>query len=207
MRRLVVAAVLAACFALPAAAHAGPRLYALVCAFGDGRTHVLARRLEAMSDDPLVCWADVADVSERLAPRLAGELRATGGRARPLTLAAFEARQDRAQRAQAELIVPHDVWFPRVDWRGARPRLHLVLQVYDKRGSARRARWRRLLVSTLDVGHRRVYAGTPSFKDAYPTWTHDPTRQSPVPVWSRVSARSSNYPSTPAASNGRDDYP
>jgi hypothetical protein len=203
MRRLVVAVALTACFAPPAAAHAGPRLYALVCAFGDGRTHVLARRLEAMSDDPLVCWADLANVSERLAPRLAGDLRATGGRAaRTLTLGAFEPRLDRAQRAQAELIVPHDLWFRRVDWRGARPRLHLVLQVYDRRGAARRARWQRLLVSSLDFGHRRVHAGTPSFKDAYPTWAHDPTRQSPVPVWSRVSARA-----TPPAPNGRDDYP
>src|SRR4051812_20663361 len=137
MRRLLVAAFLSAAVVLPATAYARPRLYALTCSFGDGRTHVLSRSLEAMSDDPLVCWADLANVSERLAVRLAGDLRAAGGRgARSLTFGVFEPRQDRAQRAQAELIVPHDQWFRRVDWRGARPRLHLVLQVYDRRGPA-----------------------------------------------------------------------
>src|SRR4051812_21799854 len=80
MRRFVVAAALSAALVLPSAAQARPHLYALICAFGDGRTHVLPRSLEAMSDDPLVCWADLANVSERLAPRLAGELRASGGR-------------------------------------------------------------------------------------------------------------------------------
>ena len=206
MRRLLLAAPVWAALVLPASAHARPHLYALTCAFGDGRTHVLPRKLEAGSDDPLVCWADLANVSERLAPRLAGDLRAVAaGRSRSLKLGAFEPRLDRAQRAQSELVVAHDDWFPRVDWRGGgRPRLHLVLQVYDKRGSTRRARWQRVLVATLQVGHRRVRAGTPSFKANYLTWTPDPSRpRIDAPLAPRRPAHAGDYPGT----SGRDDNP
>jgi hypothetical protein len=198
----------------PAAAHARPRLYSMTCAFGDGRTHVLPRRVEAGSDDPLYCWVDVANVSGRQAPRLTGELRAQArGRARPLVLGAFDPRDDRAHRAVSELAVPHDEWFSRVDWSSGRPRLRLVLTVYDSRGSARRERWQRLFVSRLDVGHRRNLVGTPSFKNNYLASFSSPFPRpaAPAPRRSRWAARPApvepqmDYPPPPPL--GRDDNP
>src|SRR5438552_2666217 len=169
MRAPLLAAIAAATLALPAGARARPRVLKFACSFGDGRTHLLARSLETNSDDALYCSVQLGGVSERRAARLAGELLAVrGGRRRALVLNDFEPRLDRYQQAAVELAVGHDAWFPSVDWRGGgRPRLHLVLRVYDKRDSAQRRRWQPVLATAADVGHHRVHAGTPSFKDNY----------------------------------------
>jgi len=170
VRAPLLAAIAAVTLALPASASAHTRVLKFACSFGDGRTHLLARDLESGSDDALYCWVQLGGVSERRAPRLAGELLAVkGGRRHTLQLADFEPRPDRYQQAALELAVGHDVWFSSVDWkRGARPRLHLLLRVYDRRNSSQRRRWQPVLAAAADVGHHRVHAGTPSFKDNYP---------------------------------------
>jgi hypothetical protein len=191
MRGLLLAAVAALAIALPAPAHAaGPRVLKFACSFGDGRTHVLGRSQEAGSDDALYCWVQLGGVSELRAGRLSGELLAVrGGRRRPLVFGDFEPRMDRYHQASVELAVPHEAWFPLVDWgRGRRPRLHLRVRIYDKRSSPERRRWQPVLAASTDVGHHRVHAGTPSFKDAYAPRSTSPRH------WSGFAAHMSDSP-------------
>jgi hypothetical protein len=206
MRPLLVAVAVA--LALPAPALARPRVMKFACAFGDGRTHVLTpRRKEAESDDDLYCQVQLTGVTERRTDSLAGELRLArpGGKTRAVAAGTFEARTDRFHRATLDLAVPHDTWLTGVDWTpGRRPRVRLLLSVYDKRGSPRRERWAPVLSTRLQVGQHRVHAGTPTLKASYPpaspqdafqsyrppvAYRPPPRKPSPLPVETTTARR------------------
>jgi hypothetical protein len=216
MRRLALATPVALALALAgaASAHARPRLSRFACAFGDGRTHVMTpRRVEADSDDELLCRVELTGVTAATVERLAGELRASGpgGRVRRLAVGDFDVREDRYRRAEIDLIAPHEVWFPSVDWRaGRRPRLHLVVTVFDKRGSARPTRWLRLVLSRKDVGHLRVRAGTPSHRPSFPEYapqlfSQATPRPRPRPKPTTVARQAPRQPIIEPAPNPYDD--
>jgi hypothetical protein len=193
MRRLLLVALvlLAGVARAQAGAKAKPRVVKLACVFGDGRTHLLIPRdTEADSDDPLICQVELAGVSEAAAAELVGELRVVQGKQEQVVVSGdLEAREDRYRRAVVELVAPHDSWFASVDWstRGA-PKVHLVVAVLQRSATLPRDSWKPVLTARMDVGHRRVHAGTPSFKSSVPVRPGNQVLRPPVAL-SRATRR------------------
>jgi hypothetical protein len=154
-----------------AAALARPSVVKLACVLGDGRTHLMVPQAsEADSDDALICQLELGKVTEEAAADLVGELRVVrpDRRQQVVAIGDLEPREDRFRRASVELVAPHENWFPSVDWKGKSPRVHLVVTVRKRDDSLPREQWTQVLTSRLDLGHRRVYAGTPSLKSSQP---------------------------------------
>jgi hypothetical protein len=179
------------CGSADARAKARPRVVKLACVFGDGRTHLLAPRdTEADSDDPLICQLELAGVSEADAAGLVGELRVVQGKQeRLLATVDLEPREDRYRRAVVELVAAHDSWFESIEWApGRAPKVHLVVAVVQRSETLPRESWKPVLSSRLAMGHRRVHAGTPSFKSSVPVRPPSQVLRPPVAL-SRAARR------------------
>ena len=140
----------------PTTAVAHPRLVAMACEIGGGRTTVLVPRAkEESSDDELICQARLVGVALGAA-QLAAELwlHEAGGGVRVVATGMFEALGDGRARIE-NMIVSHSTWASAVSWRDSRhPRLRIELRAFRKGPTASRSSWRLVTSAQLELGSR-----------------------------------------------------